>query len=60
MEYINNMYILTKEKDGELSYHKFHTEFELKEHLIAMWKFTDWHLVSIVQQVGALNIEINP
>ena len=54
------MYILTKEKDGELSYHKFHTEFELKEHLIAMWKFTDWHLVSIVQQVGALKIEINP
>jgi hypothetical protein len=41
-------YILIKERNGMRSDHLFGDESELREHLEAMWKFTDWHLVAIV------------
>lgn len=44
-------YILVKQRGDGISTHRFATEAELREHLEAMWKFTDWHLVSISQMV---------
>jgi hypothetical protein len=43
------MYLLIKKHAGSISHHHFETERELKEHLEAMWKFTDAELIAIVQ-----------
>jgi hypothetical protein len=43
------MYLLIKKYAGSISHHHFETERELKEHLEAMWKFTDAELIAIVK-----------
>lgn len=43
------MFLLIKEKDGEISTHSLISEDEVREHLTAMWKFTEWRLIAVVK-----------
>ena len=45
----HGVYLLIKKHAGSISNHNFATERELKEHLEAMWKFTDAELIAIVK-----------